>query len=448
MGVDAGYRMPKVKLKNPKIEGGLEALDAAGCRRSRFGGTIAMGAYLALSFSMQIVGKIQLLIATAEAGIGAEITALLNLELGADVNGRFEQGKGARLKIDPFVARVARPDRVADRHAARVDLLVHHHRQEVHARRRRASRTSTSAPSGRSSQSSCRSAAPAARTSSAGCISATDATDAHGGRRQGGLQEGLGRRGQQRGEAEARAGVEEHASRGGAVRESAPKAGRTAWSPRRSTSTRCSASTATRGTSIASTPTTPRRSIPRMRARRRRRSWPRRWRMASKNNPQFAGRIVLEWRRAQIAHMGVNPDTGVNVSNEREEVQALIAEKFAAESGGGAAQAEGAGRGARAARRQAARRLAQGGAGAPPQDRDAEGRARVQGQAPRGRGQKGAEAGRRRGEAGGQGRRAGEAEGVGQGAASASAAGSRRCRRRWPSRRRFRCRRRCRCRRR
>src|SRR6185312_16033472 len=42
-------------------------------------------------------------VAEAEAGIGAKIIAMLNLELGADVNGRYEQGKGALLSINPFV---------------------------------------------------------------------------------------------------------------------------------------------------------------------------------------------------------------------------------------------------------------------------------------------------------------------------------------------------------
>ena len=103
MGVAAGYRMPKVKFKDPKIEGGLDALDKGGLPPITFGGSISMGAYIALSFSVQVVGEIQLLIATATAGIGAEITARLDLELGADVDGRFEPGEGALLKIDPFV---------------------------------------------------------------------------------------------------------------------------------------------------------------------------------------------------------------------------------------------------------------------------------------------------------------------------------------------------------
>ncbi|MGZ3441469.1 MAG: hypothetical protein ACXVDD_18245, partial [Polyangia bacterium] len=103
VGVAAGYRMPKVKLKDPKIEGGLEALDSGGLPPISFGGTVSMGAYLALSFSVEIAGEIDLIIATASAGIGAKITAMLNLELGADVDGRYEQGKGALLKIDPFV---------------------------------------------------------------------------------------------------------------------------------------------------------------------------------------------------------------------------------------------------------------------------------------------------------------------------------------------------------
>jgi len=101
--VGAGYRMPKIKFDSPKLEGGLEALDSGGMPAFTFGGSVSMGAYVALSLSVQVVGEIQLLIATCSAGIGAEIMARLNLELGADVKGRFAPGQGATLEIDPFV---------------------------------------------------------------------------------------------------------------------------------------------------------------------------------------------------------------------------------------------------------------------------------------------------------------------------------------------------------
>ncbi len=103
MGVAAGYRMPKIKFKNPQLEGGLDALEKGGMPAFTFGGSIAMGAYVSLALSVEVVGEIQLLIATCSAGIGAEIMARLNLELGADVNGRFAPGEGATLTIDPFV---------------------------------------------------------------------------------------------------------------------------------------------------------------------------------------------------------------------------------------------------------------------------------------------------------------------------------------------------------
>jgi hypothetical protein len=103
LGVAAGYRVPRISFKNPQLEGGLEALDKGGMPAFTFGGQIAMGAYIALSLSVQVVGEIQLLIATCSAGIGAEIAARLNLDLGADVNGRFAPGQGALLQIDPFV---------------------------------------------------------------------------------------------------------------------------------------------------------------------------------------------------------------------------------------------------------------------------------------------------------------------------------------------------------
>ncbi|HEX4461570.1 MAG TPA: hypothetical protein VIA18_26505, partial [Polyangia bacterium] len=103
-GVAAGYRMPKVKLQNPKLEGGLDALDSGGLPPISFGGEISMGSYLALSFSVQIVGEIQLLVASASVGIGAEIVARLNLDLGAKIAGTYRQGEGAKIQIDPYVA--------------------------------------------------------------------------------------------------------------------------------------------------------------------------------------------------------------------------------------------------------------------------------------------------------------------------------------------------------
>jgi hypothetical protein len=103
LGVAAGYRMPKIKFQNPQLEGGLEALDNGGMPAFTFGGQIAMGAYISMSISVQIVGEIQLLIASCDVGIGAEIAARLNLELGADVQGRFAPNAGAQLQIDPYV---------------------------------------------------------------------------------------------------------------------------------------------------------------------------------------------------------------------------------------------------------------------------------------------------------------------------------------------------------
>lgn len=103
MGVAAGYRMPRVAFKNAQLEGGLDALDQGGMPAFTFAGSLAMGAYITLSLSVQVAGEIQLLIATCSAGIGAEIAARLNLDLGADISGRFAPGQGAQLHIDPFV---------------------------------------------------------------------------------------------------------------------------------------------------------------------------------------------------------------------------------------------------------------------------------------------------------------------------------------------------------
>jgi hypothetical protein len=61
ISVGAGYRMPKIKFQNPQLEGDLDALESGGMPAFTFGGQIAMGAYVAMSMSVQIVGEIQLL---------------------------------------------------------------------------------------------------------------------------------------------------------------------------------------------------------------------------------------------------------------------------------------------------------------------------------------------------------------------------------------------------
>ena len=129
----AGYRMPKIKLKNPKIEGGLEALDKGGLPPISFGGSIAMGAYIALSFSVQIVGEIQLLIADGVGGHRRRDHGAPQPRARRRRRRALRAGQGRAAQDRSVRRRVARSDRVADRHAARRDLLVHHHRQEVHA---------------------------------------------------------------------------------------------------------------------------------------------------------------------------------------------------------------------------------------------------------------------------------------------------------------------------
>ena len=103
MGVEAGYRMPKFRFDTPKIEGGLDALGGGGLPPISFGGGISMTAFVQFYFNVQIVGEIQLLIATARAGIGAELDARLDLTLGADMHGTFRPGHGAHIDIDPSV---------------------------------------------------------------------------------------------------------------------------------------------------------------------------------------------------------------------------------------------------------------------------------------------------------------------------------------------------------
>ncbi|HEX6835629.1 MAG TPA: hypothetical protein VF334_03600, partial [Polyangia bacterium] len=329
VGVEAGYRMPKVKLKDPKIEGGLEALDSGGLPPISFGGTVAMGAYLALFFSIQITGKIDLLVAEAEAGIGAKITAMLNLELGADVNGRYEQGKGALLKIDPFVhasldliasliatlyASIAwftiidKEYTLASANLAHIDLGTFRPFNPIQVQ--------LGGPEGTH------------------LVSGLHLRDGATDDMEKGVQDGSKKASDNEANRESKQKLAPvlKSMRAAAVQfEQLPEGWENgmvsapvdfdsmfhidgdAWDFYREHAD--DAETIDPEDAC----TTPTQKLAKAVAQ------------ASKNNPQFAGRIVLEWRRAQIAHMGVNPDTGVNVVQEREEVQALIAEKYAAD---------------------------------------------------------------------------------------------------------------------
>ncbi|HXU72263.1 MAG TPA: DUF4157 domain-containing protein, partial [Polyangia bacterium] len=329
VGVGAGYRMPKIKLKDPKIEGGLEALDSGGLPPISFGGTVAMGAYLALWFSIQITGKIDLLVATAEAGIGAKITALLNLELGADVNGRYEQGKGALLKIDPFVhasldliasliatlyASIAwftiidKEYTLASANLAHIDLGTFrpfapiqvqlggpggtHLVSGLHLRdgmtddmEKGVQDGSKKASDNEANKESKQKLAPVLKSMRAAAVQFEQLPE---GWENGMVSAPVDFDSMFHIDGDAWDFYREHADDAETI----------------DPEDACTSPTQKLAKAVA---------------------------QASKNNPAFAGRIVLEWRRAQIAHMGVNPDTGVNVVQEREEVQALIAAKYAAD---------------------------------------------------------------------------------------------------------------------
>ena len=60
--------------------------------------------------------------------------------------------------------------------------------------------------------------------------------------------------------------------------------------------------------------------------------------VTARKDPTGAGQLVLAWRRAQIAHKGINPDTGVNVVAERAMLQAQIIAKYQADVAAAQAQ--------------------------------------------------------------------------------------------------------------
>ena len=102
-GVGAALAKPKLKLDTPEIVGGLEAMDKGEMPEIRFGGDVGVGVDLSMEFGIGIAGQIQLLIAEADAGIEGVAKAVLNLMIGSKVKGSFKQGEGARLTIDPYV---------------------------------------------------------------------------------------------------------------------------------------------------------------------------------------------------------------------------------------------------------------------------------------------------------------------------------------------------------
>ncbi|MBC7975738.1 MAG: hypothetical protein H7138_12235, partial [Myxococcales bacterium] len=329
MGVAAGYRMPRIKFKNPKLEGGLEALDQGGMPAFTFGGQIAMGAYISLSLSVQVVGEIQLLIASCSAGIGAEIAARLNLELGADVDGRFAPGQGAQLQIDPFVGAsldliasliatlhaevcwftiVDKKWTLASANFAHIELGTFHPFNPV----------------------GLQIGGPGGTKLTNGLTLRDDAFD----QIKKGVQEGATRAGDEEANRDARERVSPVLQ---SFKNAAPQFqelpagwenGMTAppvdfqsmfpvsgeqwdyYQDNADTAEQIAPALAMR---------TPTERLAKAVA------------ITSRRDPGGAGRLILAWRRAQIAAKGVNPDTGVNVIEEREEVQALIEAKYQAD---------------------------------------------------------------------------------------------------------------------
>ncbi|HSR97661.1 MAG TPA: hypothetical protein VLM79_11455, partial [Kofleriaceae bacterium] len=329
MGVAAGYRMPRIAFKNPQLEGGLEALDKGGMPAFTFGGSIAMGAYITLSLSVQVVGEIQLLIASCDAGIGAEIAARLNLDLGADVNGRFAPGQGAHLDIDPFVGAsldliasliatlhaeicwftiVDKKWTLASANFAHIDLGRFHPFNPV----------------------GLQIGGPGGTHLTNGLSLRDDAFES--------IKEGVKQGGQHAGDEEANRDARERvapvlkAFRSAAVQFEqlpdgwqngmvAPPVDFHSMFPVSNEQWDFYQDHADQAETIdpADACTTPTQKLAKAVA------------VTARRDPMGAGRLILAWRRAQIAHMGINPDTGVNVVEERELVQAHIEAKYQAD---------------------------------------------------------------------------------------------------------------------
>jgi hypothetical protein len=329
LGVAAGYRMPRIKFQRPQLEGGLDALDKGGMPAFTFGGQIAMGAYITLSLSVEVVGEIQLLIATADAGIGAEIAARLNLELGADVDGRFAPGQGALLHIDPFVGAsldliasliatlhasicwftiIDKKWTLASANFAHIDLGQFHPFNPV----------------------GLQIGGPGGTHLTNGLTLRDDAFDQ--------ITSGVKHGGEHAGDDEANEDARNHvrpvlqAFRNASHQfEQLPpgwERGMTAapvdfhsMFPVKDDEWDYYQDHADTAEQIdpADACTTPTQKLAKAVG------------VTARKDPGGAGRLILAWRRAQIAHMGIDPDTGVNVVQEREEVQVLIEAKYQAD---------------------------------------------------------------------------------------------------------------------
>ena len=101
--VGVALAKPKIEFDKPEFVGGLGAMKN-GMPEIKFGGSFGLGVDLSLELGVGIAGQIQLLIASAEIGIEGVAKAILNLMIGADIKGSFKQGQGAVIDIDPFVA--------------------------------------------------------------------------------------------------------------------------------------------------------------------------------------------------------------------------------------------------------------------------------------------------------------------------------------------------------
>jgi hypothetical protein len=104
LGFGVSINKPFFKFDNPRLIGGLEALDHGQMPAIEFGGRVGIGAEMFVEFGVGIAGQIQLLIASAELGIEGVLRAGLTMNLQSDIHGTFEHGKPLELTIDPSVS--------------------------------------------------------------------------------------------------------------------------------------------------------------------------------------------------------------------------------------------------------------------------------------------------------------------------------------------------------
>ena len=315
--------MPHIEFRELTVQGSLKTLKNGKLPEISVTGFVGMGVSAALELGIGIAGQIQLLIATAEMGSRACSAPRLAC--------RSESPSPASSAAITTVSTHRQPDGHAARRAGggAAGLLqgqsvhLHHHRQDlgpgdVQAGVVRSAVVGAVEPFTINIGGS----GPSSRV-------ATRRRSGEAARPRGRRAKGSDQSQDEAKNAETKTKVRpvmQAIKTAAAKLEKLPPPGRAC--PSRRTSKTCGSCHRRPASSTPRKPTTPRAGCPNWPPRRRRRSSPSRSPSAASSRACWRHVALMGWRRAQVAHIGVNPDTGVDVVAEREEVQVSQEQKY------------------------------------------------------------------------------------------------------------------------